>query len=362
MTDGAPGRRPATAHEVAKLAGVSQSAVSRVFTPGASVAPATRERVVAAASQLGYRPNLVARSLITRRSNLIGVVVPGNGNPFYQRALEALSVAFAKLGYGVLLFTTDPLANSDPILDDVLRYRVDALVLISTSLSSRFAEECVQVGLPVVMFNRKTDSNAASSVTGENRLGAELIAEFLLAAKHRRYAYVAGLEQSSTSRDREEGFMECLARHNVKHVERQVGHYSASGAEKAVRALLGSKQPPDAIFCANDHMALAAISVARAEFGLQLGSDVSIVGFDNIDMGSWPLFSLTTYSQPVGSMVERTVDIVARQLAGDAALSVQEVTCGQLIVRDSARKPKSGLSTQDGNCIWTLPQTASRAG
>lgn len=239
MTHGAPSRRPATAHEVAKLAGVSQSAVSRVFTPGASVSPATRERVIEAATRLGYRPNLVARSLITRRSNVIGVVVPGNGNPFYQIALEALSVAFAKIGYRVLLFTTDPLAGSDPVLDDVLHYRVDALVLISTSLSSRFAEECVQIGLPVVMFNRKTDSNAASSVTGENRKGAERIAEFLVAGKHRRYAYVAGLEQSSTSRDREEGFMTCLARHNVKHVERQVGLYSTAGAGRRASASHG---------------------------------------------------------------------------------------------------------------------------
>ncbi|WP_414447176.1 LacI family DNA-binding transcriptional regulator [Burkholderia sp. 22PA0099] len=352
MAEGTSPRRPATAHEVARLAGVSQSAVSRVFTPGASVAPATRERVIAAAGQLGYRPNLVARSLITRRSNVIGVVVPANGNPFYQRALERLSAAFARAGYRALLFPTDARAGADPILEDVLRYRVDALVLISTSFSSRFADECLQIGLPVVMFNRKTDSTAASSVTGQNRDGAERLAEFLVAGGHARFAYLAGLAQSSTNRDREEGFKAGLARHGVKRIQQEAGDYSADGAERAARALLGAKRPPDAIFCANDHMALVAISVARAEFGLTVGEDVSIVGFDDIDMGRWPLFGLTTYSQPLDEMVERAARLVLQQLADAQAPTVQEVVAGELIVRDSARLPASGLEARDGRRVW----------
>ena len=339
MSSSGSTRRPATAHEVAKLAGVSQSAVSRVFTPGASASPATRERVLAAAEQLGYRPNLVARSLIMGRSYLVGVVVPGNGNPFYQQALEQLSAAFATQGYRVLLFTTDQDMPSDPVLEEVLRYKVDALVLVSTGLSSRFAEECLQIGLPVVMFNRKTDSDASSSVTGENRKGGKRVAEFLLAGGHRRFAYIAGLEQSSTSRDREAGFTQCLAKHGIQQIERQVGGYSAAGAERAIRALLSLKRAPDAVFCANDHMALIAISIARGEFGLEPGTDLSIVGFDDILMGAWPIFGLTTYSQPVGRMVERTVEIVLRQLADQPAAPVQDVVSGQLIVRDSARKP-----------------------
>jgi DNA-binding LacI/PurR family transcriptional regulator len=354
MSDAPTERRPATAHDVAKAAGVSQSAVSRAFTPGASVSPATRERIEAAAQALGYRPNLVARSLITRRSNLIGVTVPANANPFYHAALNALTAAFARAGYGVLMFTSDPLRGSDPVLDEVLRYRVDALVLISTSLSSHFADECVSIGLPVVMFNRKTDSEAVSSVTGENRAGARAIAAFLHAGKHKRYAYVAGLESSSTSRDREEGFFEYLAEKGVKAIERRIGQYTAAGAEEAVSALLSSAKPPDAIFCANDHMALAAISIARARFGLTVGEDLSIVGFDDIDMARWPVFALTTYSQPLDEMVRRAVAAVLAQLDGalDAALHVE--AAGQLIVRGSARVPRTGVSTRDdGARVWS---------
>ena len=347
-----PERRPATAYEVAELAGVSQSAVSRVFTPGASVSAGMREKVLDAAQQLGYRPNLVARSLITRRSSLIGVAVPGTANPFYQAALDALSTSFAKIGYRVLLFTSDPLAGSDPILEEVLRYRVDALVLISTSLSSHFADECLQQGLPVVMLNRKTDGDSVSSVAGDNRRGAKELAAFLLAGKHRRFAYVAGLEHSSTNRDREAGFLEGLAERKVRHVERVAGNYSADDTESAVRTLLSSTTPPDAIFCANDYMALVAINLARAEFGLNVGTDVSIVGFDDIEMARWPIFGLTTYSQPVKAMVQRVVQVVERQLSAAVVPAVQHIIDGELIVRGSARVPQTGVVRSADQWTW----------
>src|ERR1700712_205024 len=127
------GRRPVTAHDVARLAGVSQSAVSRTFTKGASVSPDTRRKVEEAAANLGYRPNLLARSLITRRSRLIGVAIPGMANPFYARVLESLSAAFEQLGYRILLFSMANNEDSDPVLEEILRYQIDGLVLVSAS-------------------------------------------------------------------------------------------------------------------------------------------------------------------------------------------------------------------------------------
>jgi DNA-binding LacI/PurR family transcriptional regulator len=240
------------------------------------------------------------------------------------------------------------------VLEEVLRHRVDALVLISTSLSSHFADECMNIGLPVVMFNRKTDSEAASSVTGQNRDGARTIAAFLHAGKHKRYAYIAGLESSSTSRDREEGFFDYLHEHGVKSIERRVGQYTAAGAEHAVTSLLSAATPPDAIFCANDHMALAAISVAQARFGLKVGEDVSIVGFDDIDMARWPVFDLTTFSQPLDDMVRRAVDAVFAQLNGTLDAALHEEAEGRLIVRGSARTPRTGVVTlDDGTRCWS---------
>ena len=347
-----PLRHPVTAHDVARMAGVSQSAVSRTFTKGASVSPKTRQKVEAAAATLGYRPNQWARSLIKRRSNLIGVVAPSMENPFYSAVLEALSAAFEELGYRVLLFSTANHEDSDPVLEEVLGYRVEALVLVSASLSSRFAQECKQTGLPVVLLNRRNDSSSISSVTSDNAQGSLEIAQFLVAGGHRHPAFIAGKESSSTSRDRERSFVDSLKSLGHPAPQREVGHYTFDGAMDATRRLLSSATPPDAIFCANDIMALGAINVAREEFGLKPGTDISIVGFDDIALASWPIFALTTYVQPVAAMVSRAVGIICAQLENPDTPAIQEVVRGQLIVRNSSRIPESGVRQGPDCRVW----------
>jgi len=332
-------RRTATAYDVARLAGVSQLAVSRAFTEGASIAEPTRLKVVEAARQLGYRPNLIARSLITRRSHIVGVAMGYFQNPFYPAVLDSLSRAFAANGYRVLLFTTDPDTASDPILEEVLRYKLDALILVSATLSSHFDEECQAAGIPVVLLNRKTESATVSSVTGDNRDGARAVASFLIAGGHRHYAFMAGAESSSTSRDRETGFTDHLLSQGVAAPQRWVGNYDFDTAARAARAMFSAEDRPDAVFCANDHMALAVLNVERAEFGLQVGRDVSIVGFDDIGPSAWPLADLTTYAQPIAAMVDRVVAIVQRQLGNSPGPAVEEVLAGKLIIRGSARLP-----------------------
>jgi len=349
-------RRPITAHDVAKLAGVSQSAVSRTFTKGASVSPDTRRKVEEAASTLGYRPNLVARSLITRRSNLIGVAIPSMANPFYSVVLELLSAAFEALGYRILLFSTANNEDSDLVLDEVLRYRVEALVLVSASLSSRFAEECRKTGLPVVLFNRMNDSTAVSSVTSDNLTGSRRIAAFLLAGGHQRLAFIAGKETSSTNRDREAGFTEYLLAHDMDKPLRDVGHYTFDGAMNATRRLLSLDNPPDAIFCANDLMALAAVNVCH-ELKIEAGKEVSIVGFDDMALSKWPIFALTTFVQPLPDMIGRAVDIIRAQLANPDTPAIQEVLPGQLVVRNTARIPADGIRVVGEDRVW-MPEEA----
>ncbi|WP_044563121.1 LacI family DNA-binding transcriptional regulator [Azospirillum sp. B4] len=326
-----------TAYDVATRAGVSQSAVSRAFTPGASIAPATRQRIEKAAAELGYRPNNIARSLITRQSRIIGVVAGYLENQFYPQLVQALSHAFQMEGYRLLLFTNPP-GGGDPVVEDMLNYRVDAVILASVMLSSHFAEECRAAGIPVLLLNRKTDSPTVSSVTGDNDGGARAIANYLLAMGHRRFGYVAGLESSSTSRDREAAYRAVLEPQGME-VVRAVGHYDFAGAKMATRALLASGQAPDAIFYANDHMAMAGLEVARFEFGLAPGRDLSIVGFDNVAAAAWSSFDLTTYSQPIDRMVPVVVRATLEQMASPQAEPVRAVVEGGLIVRSSSRGP-----------------------
>jgi DNA-binding LacI/PurR family transcriptional regulator len=345
-------KRLATAYDVARLAGVSQSAVSRAFTPGTSISTHMLFKVEEAARKLGYRPNLIARSLSTSRSNLIGVAVPPLENQFYPAVLEALSAAFGRFGYRLLLFTSKARQSFDPLLEEVLTSRVDALVMVAASISSSFADECKQSGLPVVLLNRKTDSRMVSCVTGASRVGAETIAKFLLAGKHRRYAFVAGDTSSSTSRDREDAFTMYLQKHGVKLAARVVGNYSFEETSAAARKLFSLKSRPDAIFCVNDHMALAVISVAKVEFGLDVGKAVSVVGFDDSELASWPVFGLTTYGQPIETMAERVVEIIQQQLSGTTEV-MEVVVPGELIVRTSAHVPKRGVTGPAHRRIWT---------
>lgn len=332
-------RRTATTYDVAKLAGVSQSAVSRAFTEGASIAEPTRQKIMEAARELGYRPNLIAKSLITRQSNLVGVAMRDLQNPFYADLLERLSNALGEVNYRALLFITRRGEGSDPILEEVLRFRPAALVLVSAALSSHFDEECQQAGVPVVLLNRTTESATVSSVTGDNRQGAAAIADFLLAGQHRRLAFVAGLEDSSTSRDRENGFTDRLRELGHPAPARFVGHYDFAATSEAARAMLSAPERPDAVFCANDMMALAVMNVAKSEFGLQVGRDLSIVGFDDIAQAAWPQNDLTTYVQPVEDMARRTVRIIFQQIAERPGHTVKERAPGRLVVRGSARKP-----------------------
>lgn len=358
-TSGGNGSGPSTAKEVARLARVSQSAVSRAFTPGASVSPLARERIMEAARKLGYRPNALARSLIKGRSRLIGVIVAYMENQFYPEVLEAISRSLQALDYRVILFTADSKGSVDPAFHSILNYRVDGVILASAMLSSELASECLAHGVPVVLFNRKTTSAQHSSVTGDNRRGATHIAAFLAAGGHERFGFIAGIETSSTSRDREAGYRFWLRKEGFVEPVRSVGNYEFSQSGAAARELLSRKTRPDAIFCANDHTAIAAIEVARHEFGLNVGRDISIVGFDDVGAARWPSYGLTTFSQPVTPMVEKTIAILMDLIEGRSQKPSSAVIRGELAVRSSARIPETGVIELPTGRVWRPPGRTS---
>ncbi|ODT77982.1 MAG: LacI family transcriptional regulator [Pelagibacterium sp. SCN 64-44] len=341
-----------TSSQVAEHAGVSQSAVSRTFTPGASISPKTRAKVLASAKILGYRPNAIARSLITSRSRIIAVVMAYLENLFYPDVLEELGRALAAENYHLLLFTGFMDRDSDPVFDQLMQYRVDGIILASTSLSSELSEECATAGIPVVLFNRTTERDAVSSVTTRNREGGKRIADFLVAGGHKSFGYIAGLENSSTNRDRQEGFMDGLAAHGFTEAIVETGNYSRSEAEDAARKMLSRPDRPEALFVANDHMAVAVMDVARYEFGLSIPEDLSIVGYDDVGPARWTSYGITSMSQPLKRMVEATVDILMDQIASGEIEAEHRILNGDLVVRSSARLPKTGIVALDGRKLY----------
>jgi len=328
-----------TSGDVARLARVSQSAVSRTFSPGGSVSPEMRARVLEAAHQLGYRPNALARAMISGRSGLIALMVAYLDNHFYPQVLEMLSRALQNRGYQVLLFMTDR-GRQDMVVQRMLQYQVEGIVMASATLSSSLARECAKTGTPVVLFNRYVPSLPASSVTSDNIEGGRQVGQLLARAGHRRIAFIAGQEDSSTSRDREAGFYKGLAECGVTAFGREVGGYSFAGATESTRRLLSARVRPDAIFVANDHMAFAAMDVARREFGLRIPEDLSIVGFDDVPEAAWSGYALTTVAQSADAMVEATVSILVEQMERRSVVRGAAVLPVRLVVRDSARRPR----------------------
>jgi DNA-binding LacI/PurR family transcriptional regulator len=334
-------KQAVTAQEVATLAGVSQSAVSRTFTDGASVSPAMRAKVLAAAQSLGYRPNAIARSLITRHSRMIALGMHYLDNQFYPQVMEQLSHRLQALGYHLLMFIGEAgQHNADAVLDDILQYQVDGIVLASSTLSPELARNCAAAGVPVVLLNRVAQIGArplagTSSVTADNRRGGQLVAQHLVRQGYRRIAYLAGLDNASTSIERERGLQEGLRQAGLCLHSRACGHYSFSGAQQAMRTLLAQRERPDAVFVANDHMALAAMDVIRLEHGLRVPHDLAVVGFDDIPQAAWGSYQLTTVLQDVDAMVQACVDLLMGQMHGPLKGRHLTVPC-QLVQRSSA--------------------------
>ncbi len=329
-----------TSMEVARLAGVSQSAVSRVFTPGASASKKTIEKVRKAAEELGYRPNVLARAVVSGKSRIIGLVVAYLNNQFYPEALERLTNSLQERGYHVLIFMASHQAgNIDNVIEEILDFQVDGIIAASVALSSDLSDRCRTAGVPMVLFNRAQDDTSMSSVTSDNVAGGRKAAEFLLAGEHKKIGYIAGWEGASTQRDREAGFVAALKEAGVSLHAREVGNFVAEEARQATLSMFES-DPPDAVFVANDHMAVSVMDTLRFELGLTVPGDVSVIGYDDVTVASWPAYNLTTIRQPANRMVAETVDILLRKIEDSNALPRRVEIDGPLIVRGSARIPE----------------------
>jgi DNA-binding LacI/PurR family transcriptional regulator len=328
-----------TSQDVARHAGVSQSAVSRVFS-GASASAETAQKVRRAAEELGYRPNPLARAMITGKSKIIGLVVAYLDNQFYPLALEKLSKALQDRGYHILVFIAPHAQDGiGQIVQDFLDYQVDGIITASVGMTNDLTLRCADAGIPVVMFNRGQDGAGISAVTSANVSGGRRVAEFLLAAGHQRIAHIAGWEGSSTGRDRRRGFVEGLAALGAEPLAIVEGHYDRDTAAAAARQLMARQHPPDAIFVGNDHMAFAVMDVLRGEMGLRVPSDVSVVGYDDVPLAAWGAYDLTTVRQPLNRMVEATVDTLLAKI-DDTTRPAQKIEIeGPLILRGSARRP-----------------------
>jgi len=330
-----PGRR-GTSYDVARIAGVSQSAVSRAFRPGASVAPDTRERIYAAAKTVGYRPNALAEALITRRSNMVAVVISNLTNLYYPEVLAELTLCLSGRGMRVLLFALKAESDIDHVLDQIWRYQVDGAIVaarLSAAQLGAFAEQ----GVPIILYNRTSEQATVSSVCCEFAAGERELVDRLVAGGARRFAIIGGPEDSAVGEARVAGALARLASAGFGDVPVARGDFSYESGRRAALALLAGERF-DALIAANDVMALGAMDAARLELGLAVPADLSVVGFDGVAPALWRSYQLTTVRQPVRRMTAAAVEMLAERIADPSIGVERRVFSGDLIEGTTIRR------------------------
>tara|TARA_B100000609_G_scaffold70324_1_gene55901 strand:- start:630 stop:1349 length:720 start_codon:yes stop_codon:yes gene_type:complete len=226
--------------------------------------------------------------------------------------------------------------SMDTVIEEILDYQVDGIIAASVSMSSGLSERCRSAGVPMVLFNRAQDDPNMSAITSDNIEGGKKIAKFLISSGHRKISYIAGWEGASTQRDREAGFISILNDFGISLHSRKVGNFVLEESKEATRSMF-SKNPPEAVFVANDHMAFAVMDTLRYELGLKIPNDVSVVGYDDVPAASWPSYLLTTVQQPVNIMVRETVEILIEKIENSEARPQKIKIDGPLILRNSAK-------------------------
>ena len=330
-------QRRTTSYDVARVAGVSQSAVSRVFKAGASASAEMRQRVQAAAKKVGYRPNAIARGLITQRSNMVAVVISRMTNLYYPELLMQLTREFSHHGIRVLLFTLEHESEIDSVLEQMLQYQVDGIVT-AAMLNREQLALIDEAGIPVALYNRRSRDGLASAVRCDQEEGERWLVTQLVEAGHRRFAIISGPEDSTVSVERTSSAVQKLAELGIQDVTVVGGDYSYQSGRLGFAAIakqLG--EPPDAVIAANDVMAIGCIDAARQECDLAVPEALSVVGFDGVGPARYAAYNLTTVQQPVERMTQATVAMLLERIKDPQLPPEERIFAGTKVAGGSAR-------------------------
>ena len=327
--------RKATATDVARVAGVSKWTVIRAFKKDASIADSSRARVLDAATRLGYRPNLLARSLSKKSTLQIAVLVDDFRNPQKLATLDLLTAALQRSGLAaVLININEQNSHIDAILDADQR-QVDAVILLGTSFRDEtLNEHALHPGSPpLYALARESTVDQVTAVSCDTAVSMEELGRHLLDRGYRRPGFMSGPKTLSTVLGRMHHFAAFWARHGVNHVpELAAGAYDRTAAEQAMSHYFSTAVGDriDVLMCENDALAFGAMDAARFRFGLKAPTDLAFAGYDGNELAAAPCYDLTTYEQPWAVMVDRLVGMIV----GKVELASVNIP-GRLIVRGS---------------------------
>lgn len=324
-----------TSRDVARAAGVSQTTVSRVLRGDLRVRDATRQRVLVALEQVGYRPHAPARAMRTGKSNAVGIVMGRITNPFYPELLLALGRAITSRGKRMVLWLSETPTELTAV--EAIRERaIDGVIFTTAHQDSPALHEAASLDLPFVLVNRTIKRFECDQVASDNFAGGGAVARYFKKYQRELAAIIGGLAGVSTNTDRVQGFARTansVGLSTLSHGHRG-GDFTEEYGERAFRALMGLPSAPDAIFCANDLLAFGAINGAMSA-GVRVPEDVWIVGYDDTPMSSWRVYSLTTVRQQLSDMAEAAVELLVNRIE-DRSSRFRTLRFGsELIIRNS---------------------------
>jgi len=329
---------PVTTKDVARKAGVSQATVSRVLKNHHYVNEETRQKVLKAIEELGYQPNIIARSMALQKTHALGLMVSDLTNPFYSELAKSIINRAKELGYNVIIYNKDTEDVQATYLDFLQQRRVDGIIFTSVELKDSKVEKLVKAGFPCVFCNRRLKLKTSSFICSDNKKGAKIAVKHLINLGHKHIGYISGPNNYSTALERLEGYIETVREHGL-HVDNQLikqGYFNNDYAYSATRELISIPNPPTAIFVSNDLMALAAME-AVLDAGLRVPEDIALVGYDDIKISGHKLIQLTTVAQHMETMGRLAVDELVQMLSRDGGRQkpVHKFLEPELIIRET---------------------------
>jgi LacI family transcriptional regulator len=330
-----------TIDDIARAAGVHPASVSRALRGvGNKVSPATREKIQRIARDMGYRPNAVAASLRTKRTNLVGVVVPDLGNPLFGPLVTGLEVELRQHGLMCLVVhTPDDAAERRELVAALAHRQVSGLLVLAAETDDPMLDAAREFGLPTVLVNRGFGERRFPSVVNDDHESVRLVLEHLAALGHRRVAHIAGPSGSSTGWARRQAFDTLCASMRLKGRVCEAGAFTREAGRAAALELLESPRGATAIFAANDLIAMGALDALR-QHRLRVPQDVSLVGHNDMPLVDLIAPPLTTVRVAVEQMSREAAQLLLQHLATPALAPSMRVLSPQLVVRESTAAPR----------------------
>jgi len=327
----------ATIYEVSKRAGVSLATVSRVLNNSSKVRPATKEKVQAAMAELGYKPNAIAQSLASKRSNTIGVLMSELDGPFYGPMMMHIESTFRAHNKHVIFAAghSDAQAEQDGV-QFLLGRQVDGLILHVEAVDDAYLESLANSGVPVTVIGRHVESDHVCSIDLDNERGGYFATKAALDAGHRKIAYISGPLRKTDAKKRLNGHKRALSEVGLEFSDQDLyeGTYKVESGYDAARGILASDQDYTVIISANDEMASGVLLLMR-EQGIVVPKEMSVIGFDNIAYARFMYPSLTTVNYPIGEMAEMAAKWLASKVYLNEEIELKEIIEPSIVLRES---------------------------